>query len=111
MGKEISLFKTKAIEECLKNQSFSIKQKLNQIAILMRKQYQVKIDFCQIFGNRWSHFAGLTETIIPENRIHINEQFGMIIENDVFTQAQWLELIELLVQYLKINNRILNDKF
>ena len=60
----------------LKN--ISMEKQLDEIAIDLESKYGIKVFFCKIIGNRWSFFAGDKDLDIPEHRISLNDNYGMM---------------------------------
>lgn len=89
-------FISKNLEQYLQNKELTLKEKLTKTANLLQQDWNMKINFCKLFKKRWSFFAGTDELIIPEKKIIINQDYGIIVENNTLTDQQWEEVIQLL---------------
>ncbi|QSX06310.1 hypothetical protein JYG23_02290 [Sedimentibacter sp. zth1] len=69
------------------------KDKLNSIAEFVYQKYNVKINFCQIFGNRWSFYAGSIDLITVQARIKLTDKIGIFIEDNNLDEHVWNELL------------------
>jgi len=66
----------------------------NEIAEELKSKWGVQTYFCEIFGNRWSFFAGDQTLDIPLHRIRLNEHYGMITGEIPCPVYVWQETVE-----------------
>lgn len=71
----------------------NLKDKLNDTAEFLYRKYNVKINFCEVFGNRWSFYAGDNDLITIQKRIKITDKIGMIIGENNLDECIWDEII------------------
>lgn len=67
----------------------SRKDAFEKIAQWVYIEFQVNIFFCDIMGKRWSFIAGRQNVLSAPNRIPINEQLGIIAEDNTIKQDTW----------------------
>lgn len=77
----------------ISNSNKPLKDKLNGIAKLIYENYEIKLNFCEIFGNRWSFYAGFNDLIVAEERIRISDNFGILVENINIDNCTWNEIL------------------
>lgn len=77
----------------------SLKNELDDIAEFIYKNYDTKINFCEIFGSRWSYYAGVNDLIMPEHRIILTEKLGMLVEN--VNRESWNEILAAIKKIVK----------
>ncbi|SHH47475.1 hypothetical protein [Sporanaerobacter acetigenes] len=88
MEREMCIYK-----ELLKiSKDKSLEDELNDIADYIYKEYGTKINFCKIFGNRWSYCAGNKNLIMPKYRIVLTEDLGLLAEN--VDEENWNEILQ-----------------
>ena len=83
---------------------YSLQEKLDYIANRVKDIFGVNIWFVQIFGKRWSYFAGRGEndSFLSPARFRLNGQYGMCLENiKKFPPAVEKSLINLLQDVIK----------
>ncbi len=85
MEKEMSSFKEKKIEL---NNNFSLIDKLNIIVNHLQKNYEVEVYFCEIIGKRWSFIAGVANSYLPQRRIEITKNLGIVIDDGDLSEEQ-----------------------
>ena len=66
-----------------------LKDRLNEIAREVKSVYGIKVFFCEITGNRWSFFAGDKNLDIPEHRIFLNDNYGMMAGEISCKDEEW----------------------
>jgi hypothetical protein len=66
---------------------------LNEIAGELNSKYGIKVFFCEIFGSRWSFMAGDKTLDIPEHRIKLNDDYGMMTSEISCSEEEWQEII------------------
>lgn len=93
MANEICIFKK---IEAILNSDSNLKNKLNTISEILLVDYGAKTNFCEIYTTRWSFFAGIDDVVVPEKRIRINDNFGIIAEGLDMDDAEIREIVELL---------------
>ncbi|RKD22401.1 hypothetical protein SAMN02745883_00756 [Caminicella sporogenes DSM 14501] len=64
------------------DKSSTLKDKLNDVADYLYKNYNIKVNFCEIFGNRRSFYAGVNDLFIVEDSIRLTDKFELIVENN-----------------------------
>jgi hypothetical protein len=70
-------------------QNVNLGEKLANIAYYFEKRLKMKVYFCKLFGERWSFYAGTDDVVAGEKKIVLGDDFGMIIENNSFTDDDW----------------------
>lgn len=93
MEKEMSSFKEKKIEL---NNNFSLIDKLNIIVEHFRENYDVEVYFCEIIGKRWSFIAGKANSYLPQRRIQMTENLGLVIDDSNLSEPQINKLIDVI---------------
>lgn len=73
-------------------ETFIYREKLECIAQEIYEKYDIKIAFCEIFGKRWSWFAGTHECFISHKRMRISEDLGVIVEDKCLGESFLKEL-------------------
>lgn len=76
----------------MEKETFIYKRKLESIAEEIHEKFDVRIIFCEIFGNRWSWFAGCDEYFICQKKLRISKDLGVIVEDDRLEEAFLKEL-------------------
>lgn len=79
----------------------NINERLEKVAFLFEKKEGIKLNFCRIYGKRWSFIAGDPRMVIPELKIVINENYGVIVENNTLEQKTWDALIKCFKQIVE----------
>lgn len=74
------------------------KQQLHALASFLKKNYDIRVYFCEIIGSRWSFVAGDNTLDIPEHRIKINKNYGMMTGEILCSSNQWIKIVELLCE-------------
>ncbi len=93
MEKEMSSFKEKKIEL---NNNFSLIDKLNIMVDHFREHYDVEVCFCEIIGKRWSFIAGDANSHLPQRRIQMTENLGLIIDDSNLSESQIDKLVDVI---------------
>lgn len=70
-----------------------LKDRLNEIAREVESGYGTKVFFCEIIGNRWSFFAGDITLDIPEHRIMLSNDYGMMAGEISCSDKEWEQII------------------
>ena len=78
-------------------------ERLSQLVRLFADTWQTKLYFCRLHGKRWSHYVGIDNFVVPEKKIELNRNFGLIIGNSAFTDAQWDEIAALFTEQLDLS--------
>ena len=66
----------------MEKETFIYKGKLEDVAGDIYEKYGIRIAFCEIFGKRWSWFAGNGQCFISQKRMKISEDLGVIVEEN-----------------------------
>lgn len=72
----------------------SLSDQLNEIAGELNSEYGIKVFFCEIFGSRWSFLTGDKTLDVPEHRIKLNDDYGMMTGEISCSEEEWLRIIE-----------------
>ncbi len=91
MEKEMSSFKEKKIEL---NNNFSLIDKLNIIVKHLQENYEVEVYFCEIIGRRWSFIAGDANSYLPQRRIELTKNLGIVVDDSDLSEEQVSGLVE-----------------
>ncbi|SHJ34846.1 hypothetical protein SAMN02745751_02362 [Dethiosulfatibacter aminovorans DSM 17477] len=67
----------------MEKETFIYKRKLDGIVREIYEKFNVRIIFCEIFGNRWSWLAGSDEYFMLQKRVRISDVLGFIVEDGV----------------------------
>ncbi len=59
-------------------------KKLKELLKNLKKEYNLSLCLCQIFGKRWSHYLSNDDFIFTtiQNKYKINDKWGLIIINN-----------------------------
>lgn len=57
-----------------------LKDRLTAFADKLHEEFGAKVSFCELFGKRWSHFAGSLDAVMPDFKEEINDRFGIMAE-------------------------------
>jgi hypothetical protein len=104
MVKEMSSFKEKKIEL---NNNFSLIDKLNIIADHFQDNYQLEMYFCEIIGKRWSFIAGRSDSYLPQKKIKLYKNLGMVVDDNKLSE----ELVRDLTDVVKSSLEETMDEF
>jgi len=61
---------------------------LDEFYNLLKKEYDIQISFCEIYGKRWSFLTGSEKDYNPKERLKINNSYGLIYEKGQLTREQ-----------------------
>lgn len=70
----------------------SLEAGLAAVATVLEAEHGTRVSFCRLFGRRWSHVAGSPGAVLPEARIELAPGWGVIVENNALTEAEWREI-------------------
>ncbi len=98
MENEISSFREKKIEL---NNNFSLIDKLNIIVEHFQEKYDLELYFCEIIGRRWSFIAGKPNSYMPQRRIQVYKNLGMIVDDSKLNDELVKDLIDVVKSALK----------
>jgi len=73
---------------------WDLDQQLNKIAQWLYKTHNTELYFCQILGKRWSFIAGRSELYIPQRKIRLTDQYGMVLGETPLNENQLKHLIQ-----------------
>lgn len=71
-----------------------VAERLDIVSSLFEEKERIKLNFCRIYGKRWSYIAGSEKLIVPEKKLSINNDYGLIIENNTLDDRTWDALIK-----------------
>jgi len=75
--------------------------KLNAIAALLDHEYGLRVNFCRIFGKRWSFVAGDRQLEFAPIRRQLSPQYGIFyLQNSQLAEADLQAILEALTQFL-----------
>ncbi len=77
------------------------KQQLDELAVLLKMECGIAVYFCRIIGARWSFVAGDRSLDIPEQRIKLNENWGLMTSKIMCSKLQWQKVLDILRDKLK----------
>ena len=79
------IFSTNFTKRSRKGSVMSLsKEKIQVLETLVKKfkeVYNFELYFCEILGNRWSFIAGDSLSYLPQTRVEITKNLGMIIDD------------------------------
>lgn len=55
--------------------------RLNQLSDFMKDKYDIELYFCQIWGRRWSYFAGRSDIFRAMKKIKLTENMGLVMDS------------------------------
>ncbi|MFW5959673.1 MAG: hypothetical protein ACOCSE_00980 [Chitinivibrionales bacterium] len=55
------------------------RERLEEAAGEISKNYGVECSLCRVISRRWAHYAGSETPVFPEERIRINQDWGVIL--------------------------------
>lgn len=67
---------------------------LNELTKHFKNIYDAELFFCEILGQRWSFVAGESQSYMAQDRIKINNNLGMMIDNANLSENDMKEIIE-----------------
>jgi len=80
---------------------FEIPDKLNAVAALLENEYGLRINFCRIFGKRWSYVAGDRQLEYAPIRRQLSPQYGIFyLESSQLTEGDRQTVLHALTQLL-----------
>ena len=86
-------------------EQIEIPDKLNAVAALLENEYGLRVNFCRIFGKRWSYVAGDRQMEFALNRIRLNQQYGIIyVQNKRLSEDDLERILQALTQFLAKNS-------
>ena len=74
-----------------------IEQRIRELSAVLERENRMRLIVCRIFGKRWSHFAGSEGEVVPERRVSLDANWGIVIEvldADEVEIAQTIEAIK-----------------
>jgi len=57
--------------------------KMNQLSHILKTEYDIELNFCNLMGKRWSYFAGEKDLFRATKRIKLNNSFGIITDSSL----------------------------
>lgn len=72
------------------------KEKLDKVAVWTQAEYGIDLCFCKLLGKRWSFYAGSEELLVPQERVEINDAWGIFAENINENRGIWDEIVSAL---------------
>ncbi len=94
------IFSSKEIDK-ISNQFSNINERLNAIADRVKASTGISIYFCEIIGSRWSFCAGDITLDIPEHRIKISDNYGMMTGEIYVSEKEWTKILNLLKKFIE----------
>ncbi|MDD3049678.1 MAG: hypothetical protein PHR06_00880 [Candidatus Cloacimonetes bacterium] len=76
--------------------------KMNQLSHILKTEYDIELNFCNLVGRRWSYFAGEKDLFRATKRIKLNNSFGIITDSFLVPELEE-ELITLSKQLFDLN--------
>lgn len=74
------------------------KEKLNKVASWIERKYGIKLCFCELLGKRWSYYAGSERFLVPQERVKINNNWGVLAEN-IEDKDKWERIVSALQRF------------
>lgn len=97
---ENAIFTSNDILE-ISNQFSNINERLNAIADRLKVTTGISLYFCEIIGARWSFCAGDISLDIPEHRIKIADNYGIMTGEINISKNQWTNILDLLTRFVE----------
>lgn len=72
-----SIYKT--LNQLLANEK-NYTSKLEKLSQWIYRRYRIKNAFCEIYGNRWSHVCGDKSLLLPQQKIRLGNNLGILLE-------------------------------
>lgn len=85
----------------ISNQFSNINERLNAVADKVKATTGISISFCKIIGSRWSFCAGDISLDIPEHRIKISYNYGVITSEICITGNEWRKILDVLKKFVE----------
>jgi len=80
---------------------FEMPDKLNAIAALLENEYGLRVNFCRIFGKRWSFVAGDRQLEFAPIRKQLSPQYGIFyLQNIQLAEGDMQTILQALTQFL-----------
>jgi hypothetical protein len=79
---------------------YTIPDKLNAIAELLENEYGLRVNFCRIFGKRWSYVAGDRQLEFAPVRKQLSPRYGIFyIQSIQLTDSELANILQALTHY------------
>ena len=63
--------------------------------------YNIELYFCEIMGNRWSFIAGDSQSYLPQKRVVINENLGIILDDSSVSKKDIENILKIIRKELE----------
>ncbi|HPC36542.1 MAG TPA: hypothetical protein P5268_04895 [Candidatus Marinimicrobia bacterium] len=91
---------SKEISQSAESQ-IKLPDKLNAVAAFLEKEYDFQVNFCKIYGKRWSYVAGNRDLEFAPQRRQLTPRFGIFYkQNDEINPDKMNEIFTALTQIL-----------
>lgn len=75
--------------------------KLNAIAALLENEYGLRVNFCRIFGKRWSYVAGDRQLEFAPIRRQLSPQYGIFyLQNSQLAEDDMQTILQAITQFM-----------
>lgn len=70
-----------------------MKSQLGALSLLLKAEAGVQVFFCELVGPRWAFFAGDITLDIPQNRVPLNDHWGMMTGEIELHDELWQDVV------------------
>lgn len=97
---ENEIFTSKDIHE-ISCKYYDFNDCLNAVADKLKAITGINMYFCEILGARWSFCAGDIKLDIPQHKIKISDNYGIMTGEICIPENQWVKILNVLRNFIE----------